>query len=105
MKKLFKSILVLALAALVFTGCSSSSTTTQTTTSTNEETTETTDKKIVVGATAIPHAMNLNDVVKGILEKEGWELEVVEFTDYVTPNTSLCSSGAGTKFSSIWITL
>ena len=74
MKKLFKSILVLALAALVFTGCSSSSTTTQTTTSTNEETT---DKKIVVGATAIPHAMILNDVVKGILEKEGWELEVV----------------------------
>ncbi|MDD7227489.1 MAG: MetQ/NlpA family ABC transporter substrate-binding protein [Firmicutes bacterium] len=89
MKKLFKSILVLALAALVFTGCSSSSTTTQTTTSTNEETTETTDKKIVVGATAVPHAMILNDVVKGILEKEGWELEVVEFTDYVTPNTSL----------------
>ena len=86
MKKLFKSILVLALAALVFTGCSSSSATTQTTTSTNEETT---DKKIVVGATAISHAMILNDVVKGILEKEGWELEVVEFTDYVTPNTSL----------------
>lgn len=78
MKKLFKSILVLALAALVFTGCSSSNTTT-----------DTTDKKIVVGATAVPHAMILNDVVKGILADEGWELEVVEFTDYVTPNTSL----------------
>lgn len=47
------------------------------------------DKVIKVGATAVPHAMVLNDVVKGILAEEGWELEVVEFTDYVTPNTSL----------------
>ena len=47
------------------------------------------DKTIKVGATRVPHAQILNDVVKGELEKEGYTLEVTEFTDYVTPNTSL----------------
>ena len=47
------------------------------------------DKTIKIGATAIPHAEILNDVVKDELEKEGYTLEVTEFTDYVTPITSL----------------
>ena len=47
------------------------------------------DKKIVVGATSVPHAEILNDVVKDLLAKEGYELEVVVFSDYVLPNTSL----------------
>ena len=47
------------------------------------------EKTIKVGATAIPHAEILNDVVKSELEKDGYTLEVTEFTDYVTPNTSL----------------
>ena len=47
------------------------------------------DKTIKIGATAIPHTEILNDVVKDELEKEGYTLEVTEFTDYVTPNTSL----------------
>ena len=47
------------------------------------------DKKIVVGATANPHAVILNEAVKPILEKEGYELEVQEFSDYVLPNTAL----------------
>ena len=47
------------------------------------------DNTIKIGATAIPHAEILNDVVKDELEKEGYTLEVTEFTDYVTPNTSL----------------
>ena len=47
------------------------------------------EKTIKVGATAIPHAEILNDVVKDELEKEGYTLEVTEFTDYVTPNTAL----------------
>lgn len=78
MKKLLKSLLLVSLAALLFTGCSSS-----------KDTGSTEDKVIKVGATAVPHAMILNDVVKGILADKGWTLEVVEFTDYVTPNTSL----------------
>ena len=48
------------------------------------------DKKtIVVGATPVPHAEILNDVVKPILEKEGYTLKVKVFTDYVQPNVAL----------------
>lgn len=73
MKKLVK-LLVAAATALALTACGGSSTD---------------DKTITVGATAVPHAEILNDVVKGLLEEEGWTLDVVEFTDYVQPNKSL----------------
>lgn len=43
-----------------------------------------------VGATPDPHAAIL-EVVKDDLEKEGVNLEIVEFTDYVTPNEALSS--------------
>ena len=43
---------------------------------------------IKVGATPIPHAEIL-EFVKPILEKQGIELQVVEFTDYIQPNLSL----------------
>ncbi|MGC5325305.1 MetQ/NlpA family ABC transporter substrate-binding protein [Brevibacillus sp. SYSU BS000544] len=42
-----------------------------------------------VGATAVPHAEILNEVVKPALEKEGIKLDVVLFQDYVLPNTQL----------------
>lgn len=42
-----------------------------------------------VGASAVPHAEILNEVVKPALEKEGIKLEVVLFQDYVLPNTQL----------------
>lgn len=47
------------------------------------------DKKITVGATPVPHAEILENAVKDVLAKEGWELEVVVFQDYVLPNTAL----------------
>lgn len=46
------------------------------------------DTKLVVGATAIPHAEILNHIAPA-LEKEGIKLEVKEFSDYVLPNTQL----------------
>ena len=46
------------------------------------------DKVITVGASPTPHAEILNAAVKPALEKEGWTLEVKEFTDYVLPNTA-----------------
>ena len=46
------------------------------------------DKVIKVGATPTPHAEILNDVVAPLVEKAGYKLEVVEFTDYVLPNTA-----------------
>lgn len=42
-----------------------------------------------VGATAVPHAEILEEVVKPALEQEGIELEVVVYEDYVQPNLNL----------------
>ncbi|WP_408072023.1 MetQ/NlpA family ABC transporter substrate-binding protein [Butyrivibrio sp. JL13D10] len=47
------------------------------------------DNKITVGATPVPHAEILDNIVKDVLAKNGWELETVVFNDYVLPNTSL----------------
>ena len=44
-------------------------------------------KTIIVGATPIPHAEIL-EVVKPILAKDGYTLEIKEFNDYTTPNLS-----------------
>ncbi|MCD7892462.1 MAG: MetQ/NlpA family ABC transporter substrate-binding protein [Erysipelotrichaceae bacterium] len=79
MKKLLKVLLAGAFA-LTLAGCGSS-------TDTSSDDSE--DKTITVGATAVPHAAILNDVVKDLLAEDGWTLDVVEFTDYVQPNTSL----------------
>ncbi|SHE50735.1 MetQ/NlpA family ABC transporter substrate-binding protein [Desulforamulus putei] len=47
------------------------------------------DSKVLkVGATPVPHAEILK-VVKPLLEKEGIQLEIVEFNDYVQPNLAL----------------
>ena len=45
-------------------------------------------KTIKVGATPAPHAEIL-EVVEDILAQDGYTLEIVEYDDYVTPNTSL----------------
>ena len=42
---------------------------------------------ISIAATPVPHVEILKDVVAGILAEKGITLEVVEVTDYVTPNT------------------
>ena len=43
-----------------------------------------------VGATPLPHAEILNEA-KSYMEEKGFEYEVVEFTDYILPNSSLAS--------------
>ena len=45
-------------------------------------------KSIKVGASITPHAEILREAAK-LLEKEGITLEVVEYTDYVQPNTAV----------------
>ncbi len=47
------------------------------------------DKKITIGATAVPHAEILENVVKPLLADEGWDLEITVFNDYVQPNTAV----------------
>ena len=46
------------------------------------------DKTIKVGATPAPHAEIL-EIIKDALAADGWTLEIVEFDDYVLPNTAL----------------
>ena len=43
-----------------------------------------------VGASPVPHAELLNYLKKD-LKKEGVDLKVIEFTDFVTPNEALIS--------------
>ncbi len=47
------------------------------------------DNHISIGVTPVPHAEIINGVVKVKLEAAGWNVEVVEFNDYVQPNTAL----------------
>ena len=46
------------------------------------------DKVITVGASITPHA-GILEAVRGEIEAQGYELEIVEYTDYVLPNESL----------------
>ncbi len=87
-KFLLTSICAVALgAALAFTGCGSSSDSSSSSAATSETPTET----IKVGAVPTPHAEILNEVVKPLLAEKGYDLEVVEYDDYVLPNTALAS--------------
>ncbi|MDR3289996.1 MAG: MetQ/NlpA family ABC transporter substrate-binding protein [Rickettsiales bacterium] len=45
-------------------------------------------EKLKIGASPVPHAEILN-FVKDDLKKEGVDLDIIEYTDYVTPNLSL----------------
>ncbi len=76
MKKTIRS-LTAGVLALLLAGCGGSS-------AAKED-----DKTIKVGATLVPHAEILNGIVKEKLQEKGYTLEVVEFSDYVQPNTSL----------------
>ena len=43
---------------------------------------------LTIGATAVPHAELLN-LIKADMMAQGIELRIIEFTDYVTPNSAL----------------
>lgn len=80
MKKLFLALLALVSIAVVAAGCGGG----------DKKADSAADKKVVlkVGATAVPHAQILEQV-KDNLAKDGVNLEIIEFTDYVKPNLSL----------------
>ncbi len=84
MKKRFFSLALAATLALsLVTGCGKTADTGAATSSDSE------DKVITVGATPVPHAEILDNIVKEVLAEEGYELKTVVFQDYVLPNTSL----------------
>jgi D-methionine transport system substrate-binding protein len=71
--KFLKTVVTISLAALLLFGCGAK---------------EADQKTLKVGATPVPHSELLN-LIKPELEKQGITLEIVEFTDYVTPNLAL----------------
>lgn len=56
------------------------------------------DKVIKIGATPVPHGEILKDVVQPLLAEEGIELEIVEFTDYITPNLALADGSIDANY-------
>lgn len=83
MKKILTLIATVAFAVLALTGCGSDSA------SSGSDSAASSEKTVLkVGATAVPHAEILEQV-KPELEKEGIELQIVEFNDYVQPNLAL----------------
>ncbi|MEG6569331.1 MetQ/NlpA family ABC transporter substrate-binding protein [Thermoanaerobacterium thermosaccharolyticum] len=94
MKKIILLITLILTLSFAIVGCTKSNNN-----ETNSNAGNNSDKmtKIVVGATPNPHAEILN-VVKPILAKEGVDLEIKEFTDYVTPNTALADKQIDANF-------
>lgn len=78
-KRLTVFLAALAAAALLISGCGGSG---------NNKQAATSSKPIKIGATAGPHA----DVVHAVADeakKQGLNVEVVEFSDYITPDKAL----------------
>jgi D-methionine transport system substrate-binding protein len=82
MKNTIRTALTAALA-LTLAGCSASSAAASSASGTSD------DKTITVGATSVPHAEILQNVVADVLKDEGYTLEVTVFNDYVQPNTAV----------------
>ena len=79
LKKALALVLTGAVLVGAFTGCGAK----KDSSSDKKET-----KKIVIGASPSPHA-DILKVAKKELKKEGYELEIKEYSDYVQPNTAL----------------
>src|SRR6056297_426529 len=75
-----KTILVLALLIFVFAGAVQAD-----------------DHVLSIGATPVPHSEIL-EFIREDLEAEGIELDIVEFTDYVTPNIALNDGSIDANF-------
>lgn len=85
MKKMLKISIIGAIFSLALVGCGSSN-------SASKD-----DGKLIVGATSVPHAEILNEVVDD-LANEGITLEVKEFSEYTLLNPSLSSGEIDANF-------
>lgn len=70
MKKLLSILISITLLAVTLTGCG-----------------KTDENTIKIGASVTPHAQIL-EVAKEILAEQGYTLDIVEYNDYVIPNTA-----------------
>ncbi len=84
MKKRLLVVLLVISLVLAITGCAG-------TNGTGE------DKVVKIGGTPIPH-VEILEFIKEDFEKKGYKLEIVEFTDYVTPNLALDDGSIDANF-------
>ena len=90
MNKLFAFAATAVLgAALLISGCGSSTN--------NESSSSSKPEVLKVAANPVPHAEILEQV-KPILAKEGVDLQIIEFTDYIQPNMALSSHEVDANF-------
>lgn len=91
MKKIFTLLLALTLLTSLV-ACNNSTDNTKTSTEagseTNTETQTDDDNKIIIGVSPVPHA-EITEALKDEFAKEGIEVEVKVFDDYVQPNLAL----------------
>ena len=88
LKKFFSLVLVLALSLIVFAGCKNNGQESDVAQNQEEHTDKTEDgakTKITIAASPTPHVEILNQV-KDLLAEQGYQLEIIEFSDYVQPN-------------------
>ena len=71
-KKILSTFLLIGVTAAFLTGCGKS---------------QAEDNVIRVGASPTPHAEIL-EIIEDDLEEKGYELEIVEYNDYIIPNTA-----------------
>lgn len=88
MKKILSLVLVLTLAIAALTGCGTKENGSGDQNQAGSQGDKKETKKIVVGASVTPHAEIL-EKVKSILAAQGYELEIIQYTDYVQPNVAL----------------
>lgn len=81
LKKLF-ALTLAALTAFTLVACSN----TKSTTETNGD-----KKDLTIGATSGPYADMVKKGLKPLLEKKGYTVKVVEFSDYIQPNKALAN--------------
>ncbi|MGP3561201.1 MetQ/NlpA family ABC transporter substrate-binding protein [Geobacillus sp. BK01] len=48
-------------------------------------------KELTIGATSGPYSDMVNKAIKPLLEKKGYKVKVVEFSDYIQPNLALAN--------------
>ena len=79
-------------ASLLISGCGSSTNNASSSGASNSKA-----EVLKVAANPVPHAEILNQI-KPLLAKEGVDLQVVEFTDYIQPNMALSSKEVDANF-------
>lgn len=79
MKKLLLTFVLLLLSIGVMAACGNST----------EKSSSDEKKELKIGATAGPYSDMVSKAIKPLLEEKGYEIEVVEFSDYIQPNLAL----------------